>query len=261
MRPQFRPQAVNRHIDTDLAGGLLRSAPRWTTVLWAAAGIITLGALSFAVVGRVDVNADGRGIVRPENGPTIVRAPRAGHAGRAIARIGDTLGSGGQVMELQADDGDNVTVVAPAAGTLSEMLVDPGMPVQAGDPLFTFIPANAKLVGYVAMPERDRAALLTGKPMRLRVDAFPDQDFGSGEATIRRVSPDLVGARWADQLHNAGIDPTGMLLVEVSLDKPPPRTAPGTTYQPGMLFSGAVVLRRQRIAALAFRPLGDVLGD
>jgi len=255
--PAFRPQAVNRHVDTDIESGLLRSAPRWTLVLWAALTIALVGAIFFAAVHRVQVHVEGRGLVRPEGGVIVVRAPRAGRIREVRAHDGDATREGA-VLVVLGDDDD--VVAAQSAGVIDDTTASAGAYVQAGDPLLTIMPDSARLVGFVAFPERDRAALVAGRTMRLRVDAYPYQEHGVGEAKVVRVSPDLVSSKWATQLRAAGIEATGVVLAEVELTTPPPRASSGG-FRPGMLFTGEVIVREQRVATLLFRPLAGVLVD
>ena len=83
--------------------------------------------------------------------------------------------------------------------------------------------------------------------------------MGLGKGRLKRVGSDLISDTWRRALEPAlGALRGDLVLAEVALESLPPR-AKGS-WQNGMVFSGEVVLREQRIITLIFKPLEKILG-
>jgi biotin carboxyl carrier protein len=68
----------------------------------------------------------------------IVNAPMKARVIRFHAEAGAALKERDRVCDLEALKME-VPIMAPAAGTLKEILASPGQNVQAGDPLFSLV--------------------------------------------------------------------------------------------------------------------------
>lgn len=71
---------------------------------------------------------------------------------------------------------DDLTVVAPSAGTLTTRFADLGEVVNTGTPLFELVDLD-RLYLEVFIPEREIGKVRLGLPARIYTDAFPDQPF------------------------------------------------------------------------------------
>jgi membrane fusion protein len=74
---------------------------------------------------------------------------------------------------------------APVAGIVSNILVDAGRQIEAGESLATLLPQGVKLDIQVFIPSNAIGFLKNGQQVKLRYDAFPYQKFGvyTGELT------------------------------------------------------------------------------
>jgi membrane fusion protein len=74
---------------------------------------------------------------------------------------------------------------APVAGIVSNILVDAGRQIEAGESLATLLPQGVNLDIQVFIPSNAIGFLKNGQQVKLRYDAFPYQKFGvyAGELT------------------------------------------------------------------------------
>ncbi len=79
---------------------------------------------------------------------------------------------------------DDLTINAPAAGVISQRLVDVGEVVAAGAPLLEIVDLD-RLYHKVYLPEKDIGKVRLGLPARIHTDAFPGEPFA---ATVRYIA-------------------------------------------------------------------------
>ena len=116
------------------------------------------------------------------------------------------------------------TVTMPVAGTIAELKVkNAGEVVATGVAIATVIPADAQLFVEVKVTNRDVGFLRPGVEARIKVDAFPFQQFGTARARVIRVLP------------ATGRDASFVVQLELLDQK---LTVNGTEYN---LFSGLAV--------------------
>ena len=82
------------------------------------------------------------------------------------------------------------TVTMPVAGTIAELKVkNAGEIVAAGAAIATVVPADAQLFVEAKVTNKDVGFLRPGVEARIKVDAFPFQQFGTARARVTRVLP------------------------------------------------------------------------
>lgn len=161
----------------------------------------------------------------------------------------------------RAEDARWTTIDAPWDGVVDALSVRPGDWVDAGQPLLKIVPDGAQTVGLMAIAAEHRAELTVGAKVRLSLDEYPAADAGFGLATITRISDDPLSLDIADPLLAtllAGVSGP-LFLVELAPEAMPPR-ADGQ-YRNGMVFTGEVVLRSERIISVLFPPLGQLMAS
>ncbi|MEA3402265.1 MAG: efflux RND transporter periplasmic adaptor subunit, partial [Armatimonadota bacterium] len=130
------------------------------------------------------------------------------------------------------------TVTAPASGTISRRLVDPGEAASPGVPLLTIV-NNELLYVEVGVSEADLKELHVGQPATITVDALPGVTF---EGTISAVNPAV-----------ATESRTGSARVRFA--------APGGQVRTGMFARATVVVERHSDTILLDRDALVTEGD
>lgn len=131
-------------------------------------------------------------------------------------------------------------VSVPVDATVSSIAVAQGSYVHQGDALATLLPAKARLVGYVTVPEAYRSELAPGRSVRLKFDALPYDSVGAGTGTITRVLdalPPYVTIKGASQA-----------LAEVAIDRMPAAASP----RHGMTFTADIFAHEERVWSVLF---------
>lgn len=111
---------------------------------------------------------------------------RSGAGEIAGARAALDRGAAGDEMVSR------VVLTAPVDGVLTSVTVHPGDPAQPGVPGLSILPAGTKVQALLAVPTAGAGLLAPGQSVRIAVDAFPYQTYGSLSGVIATVSPTTV---------------------------------------------------------------------
>ena len=157
-------------------------------------------------------------------------------------------------------------VLAPQAGALAAVLVQPGQAVAAGQTLATLLPAGSVLEAELYVPTRAAGHLRPGMPVWLRVDAFPYARYGQIAGRVREVARSAVPVAQADAGALEPVRPGGEGLtvyrVRVALDTPAAGDAT-LAWRPllraGMRVQASLVAEKRTLLQWALEPL-EALG-
>jgi membrane fusion protein len=127
-------------------------------------------------------------------------------------------------------------VLAPQAGALAAVLVQPGQAVAAGQTLATLLPAGSVLEAELYVPTRAAGHLRPGMPVWLRSMRSRTRATARSRAACREVAQSAMTAREGDAV------------------APAPRRARPTMRRP-IACASRSTLRPARDATLAWRPL------
>jgi membrane fusion protein len=83
--------------------------------------------------------------------------------------------------------GEGYVVVAPVAGRVAALDAAPGQPAQAQRPLIAIVPVGRPLMVHLLVPTQAGGWIEPGQPVRMRVDAFPFQRFGTVDGHVVQV--------------------------------------------------------------------------
>jgi multidrug resistance efflux pump len=114
----FRKEAMSKFLRTDAPGAIITIAPPWSVVVFGAMAILFAAVALVAVLGRAQVVAEGRGVVRPDQPPLVLHAPFAGtvlavrHGLRESGRAGELLVEMDARAETAAHDKCSLVVAA-----------------------------------------------------------------------------------------------------------------------------------------------------
>lgn len=84
---------------------------------------------------------------------------------------------------------------APIAGRVTALTARVGQPVSPQGQLMTIVPTNAKLRAELAVPSAAIGFVKPGQEVRLAIDAFPYQRFGTVTGTVQTVSASAINAQ------------------------------------------------------------------
>jgi membrane fusion protein len=123
----------------------------------------------------------------------------AAAAAAQVSSIGSDRAALAQQL-AQADATRGYTLTAPVAGTVTALTARIGQPTAIDRPLLVILPAGTRPLAELYVPTRAAGFIEPGQRVRLAVDAYPYQRFGTLEAVIISVSsatvarPDASGA-------------------------------------------------------------------
>jgi membrane fusion protein len=151
-------------------------------------------------------------------------------------------------------------IVAPAAGTIATVLVEPGQMVVAGMPLATLIPEGSRLEVHLFAASRSIGFVRAGQEVLVRYLAYPHQKFGAYRARVLAVSRNAMAAG-----ELGFVPPDGsrepLYRIKAALEsqsvlaygRPQP-------LQAGMQVEADILLDRRRLIEWIFEPLLSLAG-
>jgi hemolysin D len=148
--------------------------------------------------------------------------------------------------------------VAAQAGVVESVVVRQGEAVHAGMVVARIVPDGApdRVVGFI--PERDRAFLAVGAPVRIDVRQLPAGEFGSLDGRVARIGADLAGpAEIRNVLGDAGgaAATQGHYRVEIELLSTERARRLRPYLRAGMQADVRFTLRERRVITLVIEPL------
>lgn len=167
-------------------------------------------------------------------------------------QMADLAGARAELAGIAAAD-ENMSVfivTATEAGTVTGITVHPGDAVTPERPIMSIIPSNTQLRATLEVPPAAAGFLQQGQSVRIAVDAFPYQTYGTVDARIASVSLAAVPVVRADGTTDS------VFLVEADLESEAV-PAYGRSYplRPGMTVSARVTTRRHNLMEALFDPI------
>ncbi|HEX6374422.1 MAG TPA: HlyD family efflux transporter periplasmic adaptor subunit [Allosphingosinicella sp.] len=197
--------------------------------------------------------------LRTAKGTSLAEAQRAiarirAQAGVEAASLSATRSELVQ-RRVDAQAGRGYRLAAPVAGTVTALTARIGQTATPQQPLMLIIPDDAAVTAELYVPTSAAGFLEPGQEVRLAIDAFPFQRFGSVSGRIATISRSTIAR--TDEKGTA----TPVYLVTVTIDAPWV-TAHGRRQKlvPGMTLSARIVTEKQSLLEWLFEPLFAVRG-
>jgi membrane fusion protein len=178
------------------------------------------------------------------SGAQIMAQAQAQNAGLSAARaevaqqVANAAGSRAYVLR------------APVAGRVTALTARVGQPVNPQSPVMTIVPSGAVLQAELAVPGSAIGFIRPGQEVRLAIDAFPFQRFGTIKGRIKTVASSAVSVRQSDGAAIAAYP------VIIKLDQNYllafGRRQP---LVPGMTLTARIVTEKQTLLTWLFEPL------
>lgn len=181
-------------------------------------------------------------------------ARRAIHqtAAQAKAEAANFKATRAQLIRQQVDVSvaGGYMLTAPASGMATAITVKPGQSVGPATPLLSIIPKGSKLRGELRIPATMIGFARVGQVVKLSIDAFPYQQFGTIPARISSIPGAPISA--ADAQGNA--IPVYIAIAEIDA---PYMMAFGKKHSllSGMTLRARITTRNQSLFEWLFEPL------
>jgi membrane fusion protein len=147
-------------------------------------------------------------------------------------------------------------VRAPVAGKVTALQVSAGQIVDATRPLLTLVPESHQLRAELFVPSRAIGFIEPGQRVRLMVDAFPYQRFGTHGGTIETVSQAILAP---NEVFGRVLLKEPSYRVTVRLDR---QTVDAfgrqVALQPDMMVQADIVLERRSLMEWLLEPLHSI---
>lgn len=152
-------------------------------------------------------------------------------------------------QQVQADLAQGYVLTAPFDGVVTAVTVRAGQAVTAEQQLMLVLPKDAQTRVELYVPTTAAGFLATGQEVRISVDAFPYQTFGTIPSRVDTIS----GAAIMRQSANGS---TPFYLATATLDRPW-ITAFGKRQPllPGMTLTARIVTQKRTLAEQLFAPV------
>ncbi len=168
----------------------------------------------------------------------------------------DSLSAEASLKERTSDAESRraVFVLAPMGGRIAALPVASGQPVMAGATLVVMTPADGRLEAELLAPSRAIGFIREGQEVRLQLQAFPYQRFGTLAGKVKTVSGTVLGPSEISIPGLAIHEPVFRVRVSLAAEE---IVAYGQHHslQPGMLLTAEIVLDRQNLLRWLFDPL------
>jgi membrane fusion protein len=139
---------------------------------------------------------------------------------------------------------------APVGGRVTALTARVGQPVSPGMQLMAIVPADARLTAELAVPSAAIGFVKPGQDVRLALDAFPYQRFGTVKGRIRTVPASTVNA----QASNGATISVYPVIVDIDS----PRVTAYGRDEPlvaGMSLTARIITEKQSLLEWLFEPL------
>lgn len=188
------------------------------------------------------------------------RAAVLADARRAIAQVRAQVGAQAAGLlstraeldqrRAEAEAGEGYVLTAPIRGRVTALTARPGQAVATGDQLMIIVPTDAAVRAELHVPTQAAGFLEPRQEVRLAIDAFPYQRFGTVTARIEQISATTVARE----------DATGRMvpvyLVTAVLAEPwISAFGERQPLTPGMMLTARIVTDRQSLLEWLFQPL------
>ncbi len=149
----------------------------------------------------------------------------------------------------QADLASGYAITSPVEGVVTAMTARLGQPANNQQPLMMIVPAGALPRVELYVPTNAAGFIRPGQEVRLAIDAFPYQQFGTLPARIADVSATTVARQGPN-----GVTP--VYLVTATLSQPWVRAfGRRQTLAPGMTLAARIVTENRSLIEWLFQPV------
>ena len=175
---------------------------------------------------------------------------------RVQSPVNETLEQENRIAQLESNAAaleislQQTTITAPERGVVTALDVrGHGAVLQAGQKIAEIVPAGTRLLAEARVLNRDIGFIEPGLPVKLKLDPFPYQDYGTVPGTILYVSPDAQQDEQLGSYYKVVIAPEQTSI-----------TAKGRSIalRPGIALTADIVTERKSILNLILAPFSKI---
>ncbi|MEN2789496.1 HlyD family efflux transporter periplasmic adaptor subunit [Sphingomonas oligophenolica] len=169
----------------------------------------------------------------------------------AQSQVANTQSSRAALVQqiAQADLARGYSLTAPVDGTVTALTARIGQPASADQPMLMIVPARARSRAELYVPTSAAGFLAPGQPVRIAVDAFPYDRFGTIQGRVHSISSAAV-----TKASSGGPIPVYL----VTADLPDPSVTAFGRKQPllpGMTLTARIVTEKRSLLEWLFEPI------
>lgn len=176
-----------------------------------------------------------------------------------IASVGGEIAQTKNQIDSLKFQIEQYTVTAPVSGTVFDFPIQNAeASVQSGDTVATIaqvengIYPETDLVLRANMPSSETAFLETGLPAKIKLDAYPFQDYGIVEGNVSWISPD---SKVANDSPAPSAEQSEFFELEISIDRPYlDAENEKIAITPGQTATAEIVIRQRRLIDYFLEP-------
>lgn len=171
---------------------------------------------------------------------------------QARAQLAGLSASRAEVAQraMTADAAARFVIASPVAGRVTALTARSGQPANPQNPLMSVVPAGSTIVAELQIPSSAAGFLRAGQGVRLAIDAFPYQQYGSVQGRIATLSEVTVGRPGP----NGTTVP--VYLATVTLEKPHVQAfGRPQPLMPGMALQARIKTSERSLVGWLFQPL------
>ncbi len=149
-------------------------------------------------------------------------------------------------------------LVAPVDGTILTLNSrNSGEVLQAGQSIAEIAPQGKPLILSAMLPSQEAGFVKVGMLARLKLDAYPYQDYGVIEGKVAKISPDSKASQSA-----AGQSGGQFYRVDIVLSRQSVRDqGQMIKFRPGQTATAEIITRRRRILSALLEPIEKLRND
>jgi HlyD family secretion protein len=148
-----------------------------------------------------------------------------------------------------------VTLTAPAEAIVLDLMQrSVGSVVRDAEPIVTLVPLDVPLEAEVSVSSLDIARIVSGMNVRIKLDAYPFQKFGTASGRVRVISQDAFEP--SQREITAGKPPSPFFRAQVALTDTGLRTPDEVVrLLPGMTVSAEIKVGRRSVISYILYPM------
>jgi hypothetical protein len=195
----FRKRALDRLSSPEDLDRLVRVSRPGTWIALGGLLLVIAGVVLWATLTSITTTVSGLGYVLPEGGLIEASAARPGTVERIDVRAEQYVRAGDRVASLRLADGGELSISAPTAGHIGEILRSKGDFVPAGGEVAILVPPR-RLVVETFLPTADAKEAHVGDRVWVEPTSAAASEFGFARGRVARIASIPMPAAGIDSL-------------------------------------------------------------